>query len=158
IGYILNSFQIVCNCYIGCTRIMVAQAIDGLLPDWFAAVSKRFKAPVNAHLAYFLASIPVIFAYNLVSDWSTKWALGVTFANGLALTLSGLAAALLPYRAKAIYEASPGARYRLFGVPAVTVIGGLGFAFGMFQVICFLSVAGLGLSVAASGLTPYLLV
>lgn len=28
----------------------------------------------------------------------------------------------------------------------------------MFQVICFLSVAGLGLSVAASGLTPYLLV
>jgi amino acid transporter len=158
IGYILNSFQIVCNCYIGCTRIMVAQAIDGLLPDWFAAVSKRFRTPVNAHVAYFLASVPVIFAYNLVSDWSTKWALGVTFANGLTLTLSGLAAALLPYRAKAIYEASPGARYKVAGIPLVTLLGGLGFAFGMFQVICFLSVTGLGLSVAATGTTPYLLV
>lgn len=158
LGYILNSFQIVCNCYIGTTRIMVAQALDGLLPDWFASVSKRLRTPVNAHLAYFIASIPVIFAYNLVSDWSTKWALGVTFANGLTLTLSGLAAALLPYRARAIYAASPGARYRLLGIPAVTLIGGLGFAFGMFQVICFLSVAGLGLSLAAAGLTPYMLV
>ena len=37
IGFILNSFQIVCNCYIGTTRIMVAQGLDGLLPDWFAA-------------------------------------------------------------------------------------------------------------------------
>ena len=36
VGFILNSFQIVCNCYIGTTRIMVAQGLDGLLPDWFA--------------------------------------------------------------------------------------------------------------------------
>ncbi len=62
IGFLLNSFQIVCNCYIGCTRIMVAQGLDGLLPDWFARVNARFKTPVNAHVAYFLAAIPVIFA------------------------------------------------------------------------------------------------
>lgn len=158
LGYILNSFQIVCNCFIGTTRILVAQALDGLLPDWFARVSNRLKTPVNAHVAYFLASIPVILSYNLVSDWSTKWALGVTFANGLTLTLSGLAAALLPYRARQLYEASPGARYRLKGVPVVTILGGLGFALGMFMVISFLTVGGLGLSFSTSGLTPYLLV
>src|SRR5437764_2321349 len=38
LGFILNSFQIVCNCYIGCPRIMVAQGLDGLLPDWFSRV------------------------------------------------------------------------------------------------------------------------
>ena len=100
LGFILNSFQIVCNCYIGTTRIMVAQGLDGLLPDWFARVSPRWKTPVNAHLAYFLAALPVIWAFNKVGDWSTKWALGVTFANGAVMVLSALAAALLPYRAK----------------------------------------------------------
>ena len=69
LGFILNSFQIVCNCYIGTTRIMVAQGLDGLLPDWFARVSPRWKTPVNAHLAYFLAALPVIWAFNKVGDW-----------------------------------------------------------------------------------------
>ena len=36
LGYILNSFQIVCNCYIGMTRIMVAMSLDRLLPEWFS--------------------------------------------------------------------------------------------------------------------------
>src|SRR3990172_8051728 len=82
LGFILNSFQIVCNCYIGTTRIMVAQGLDGLLPDWFARVNPRWKTPVNAHVAYFLAALPVIWAFNKVGDWSTKWALAITFANG----------------------------------------------------------------------------
>jgi amino acid transporter len=158
LGYILNSFQIVCNCFIGTTRILVAQSLDGLLPNWFAKVSPRWKTPVNAHVAYFLASVPVIFAYNLVSDWSTRWALGVTFANGLTLTLSGLAAALLPTRNRAIYRASPGSRYNLGNVPWVTVLGGLGFTFGMFMVISFLTVKGLGLAFDPSDPTAYLII
>lgn len=158
LGYILNSFQIVCNCYIGTTRILVAQALDGLLPQWFARVSPRWKTPVNAHVAYFLASVPIIFAFNLIPDWSNRWALGVTFANGLALTLSGLAAALLPLRGRTIYRASPGARYAIGNVPLVSVLGGLGFAFGMFMVISFLTVKGLGLAFNPSDPTSYLLV
>jgi hypothetical protein len=34
IGYILNSHQIVHNCYIGVTRCMVAMSLDRLLPEW----------------------------------------------------------------------------------------------------------------------------
>lgn len=158
LGYILNSFQIVCNCFIGTTRILVAQALDGLLPDWFAQVSPRWKTPVNAHVAYFVAAVPVIFAYNLIPDWSTRWALGVTFANGLTLTLSGLAAALLPTRNRAIYRASPGSRYTVGGFPLVTILGGLGFVFGMFMVISFLVVKGLGLAFNPADPTSYLLV
>ena len=90
VGYILNSFQIVCNCYIGTTRIMVAQGLDGLLPDWFARVHPRLKTPLNAHIAYFLAAVPVIIAYNKYSEW-VRWTLGVTFANGAVMTLSALA-------------------------------------------------------------------
>lgn len=155
-GYILNSFQIVCNCYIGTTRIMVAQSLDGLLPEWFSRIHPRWKTPVNAHLAYFLASIPVIVAYNTVDAW-VRWTLGVTFANGAVMTLSALAAALLPYRAKAIYEASPGARYTLGGVPLVTVLGTIGFLTGGFMVGSFLFVEGLGLAYSIDAL-PYWIV
>src|SRR5918992_1982302 len=158
IGFILNSFQIVCNCYIGTTRIMVAQGLDGLLPDWFSRVSTRLRTPVNAHVAYFLASVPVILLFNLVADWSTKWALGVTLANGAVFVASALAAALLPYRARALYEASPGAKYTLGGVPLVTVLGVLGFVLGGFMLGAFLLVDDLGLAFSADNPVPYSIV
>jgi amino acid transporter len=157
LGFMLNSFQIVCNCYIGTTRIMVAQGLDGLLPDWFARVSPRWKTPVNAHLAYFLAALPVIWAFNKVGDWSTKWALGVTFANGAVMVLSALAAALLPYRAKKVYEASPGAVYNVGSIPTVTIVGVLGFLLGGFMVASFLFVKDLGLAFTNSAF-PYMIV
>lgn len=157
VGFILNSFQIVCNCYIGTTRIMVAQGLDGLLPDWFSRVHPRWKTPANAHIAYFVAAIPVIFGFNKIADWSTKWALGITFANGAVMTLSALAAALLPYRAKKLYEASPGAKYRFGKTPMVTIFGTLGFLFGAFMVGAFLFVKGLGLAYTASAF-PYVIV
>jgi amino acid transporter len=157
IGFILNSFQIVCNCYIGTTRIMVAQGLDGLLPDWFARVHPRWKTPVNAHLAYFLAALPVIWAFNKIGDWSTKWALGVTFANGAVMVLSALAAALLPYRAKRVYEASPGAKYTVGSFPMVTIVGALGFLLGGFMVVSFLFVEDLGLAFTSNAF-PYWIV
>jgi amino acid transporter len=157
IGFILNSFQIVCNCYIGTTRIMVAQGLDGLLPDWFARVSPRWKTPVNAHIAYFLAALPVIWAFNMIGDWSTKWALGVTFANGAVMVLSALAAALLPYRAKQVYEASPGAKYTVGNFPLVTIVGALGFLLGGFMVVSFLFVEDLGLAFTSNAF-PYWIV
>jgi amino acid transporter len=156
VGFILNSFQIVCNCYIGTTRIMVAQGLDGLLPDWFARVHPRWKTPVNAHIAYFVAAIPVIIAFNTVAEW-VRWTLGVTFANGAVMTISALAAALLPYRAAKLYQASPGAKYMLGGVPLVTVVGALGFVLGGFMVGSFLFVKDLGLAYSIDSL-PYWIV
>jgi len=62
LGYILNSFQIVNNCYIGMTRVMVAMSLDRLLPEWVSRVSPKWHTPVAAHVVYFLASIPVIWS------------------------------------------------------------------------------------------------
>ena len=158
IGYIMNSFQIVCNCYIGTTRIMVAQGLDGLLPEWFSRVHPRWRTPANAHLAYFLGSVPIILLFNLVGDWSTKWALGVTLANGAVFVLSALAAALLPYRARSLYEASPGAKYKVGDIPVVTILGALGFLLGGFMLWAFLFVDDLGLAFSAENPTPYAMV
>jgi basic amino acid/polyamine antiporter, APA family len=144
VGYILNSFQIVCNCYIGVTRIMVGMSLDRLLPAWFSETNERWHTPVNAHLAYFLLSIPVILAYNYIASWAGL-TLGVTFACGYVFVATCIAGALLPYRAKALYEASPGSKYTLGGVPLVTVLGGVGALFGVLMVLAFLFAPQLGI-------------
>ena len=144
-GYILNSFQIVNNCYIGMTRVMVAMSLDRLLPEWVSRVSDRLHTPVNAHLAYFLASIPVILVYNLWSSW-TALTLGVTFACGYVFIVTALAGALMPYRAKALYDASPGAVYKLGNIPLVTIFGLIGAIVGAIMVLMFMFSSALGLT------------
>ena len=151
LGYMANSFQVTCNCYIGMTRILVAMGLDRSLPTWFSRIHARFRSPVNAHLAYFLASIPVIWAYNYYGNW-TQYTLGVTFACGYVFMLSVLAAALLPFRAPEVYRAAP--HREIAGIPLVTVLGGIGFVAATAMVVSFLFVADLGLT----GRTPYTIV
>ncbi len=110
VGYIFNSFQIANNIMIGTTRIMVAASLDRAMPEWFSRVSESRHTPVNAHLAFFLASIPAILCYNLVPGWLAL-TLGVTFGGGMGFTGSALAGIFFPYRAKEVYEASPGAKF-----------------------------------------------
>ena len=109
-GYILNSFQIANNIMVGTTRIMVAASLDRAMPEWFSRVSERLHTPVNAHLAFLLASIPAILCYNLVPGWIAL-TLGVTFGGGLGFTGSALAGIFFPFKAKEVYAASPGAKY-----------------------------------------------
>jgi len=143
LGYLLNGFQIVCNCYIGMTRVLVAMSLDRLLPEWFSKVDERLHTPVNAHWAYFLASIPVILAYNLVPGW-IGLTLGVTFGCGYVFVITCIAGALLPYRAKQLYEASPAAKYKLGNMPMITVLGVLGGILGTLMVLAFLFAPQLG--------------
>jgi amino acid transporter len=145
LGYILNSHQIVHNCYIGMTRVMVAMSLDRLLPEWISKVDEKRHTPVNAHLAYFLASIPVILVYNLWGAWYDL-TLGVTFACGYVFVITCLAGALLPYRAKEVYEASPGAKYKIGNTPLVTVLGATGFILGGAMVLMFMFYSQLGLT------------
>ncbi|HVL53204.1 MAG TPA: hypothetical protein VM344_02985, partial [Vitreimonas sp.] len=152
-GFILNGHQIVHNCYIGMTRVMVAMSLDRLLPEFVSRVSERFRTPVNAHVVYFLASIPVILLYNNFAygegDDAVSWGsltLGVTFACGYVFVATALAGALMPFRARAAYEASPGSKYTVGGVPVVTIVGLLGSATGVVFLYLFMTDERLGLT------------
>lgn len=153
-GFILNAHQIVHNCYIGMTRVMVAMSLDRVLPEMVSRVSDRFHTPVNAHVIYFIASLPVIwlysnFAYGNADGSTTGWAtitLGVTFGCGYVFVGTALAGALLPFRAKALYEASPGSSYRVGGVPLVTIVGLIGAAAGLWFLYEFLLSPELGMN------------
>jgi len=153
VSFILASLQITCNCYIGMTRVMVGMSLDRTLPAFVSKVSPRFRSPAVAHWLYFAFSIPIIILYSYWTRYASM-SLGVTFACGYVFVISCLAAALLPYRAKALYDASPGAKYTIGGFPLVTVFGIIGFIFGTAAEIAFLTHSGYGLK----GTTPYLIV
>lgn len=153
VSFMLASLQITCNCYIGMTRILVGMSLDRTLPAWVSKISPRFRSPANAHWLYLILSIPVILGYNYWGQWYTM-TLGVTLSCGYVFVISCLAAALLPYRAKALYEASPGAKYTLGGFPLVTIFGVIGFIFGLWAIIMFLTNPNYGLK----GTTPYIVV
>jgi hypothetical protein len=88
------------------------------------------------------------FAYGEGDD-TTSWAsltLGVTFACGYVFVATALAGALLPFRAKAAYDASPGSKYTVGGFPLVTIVGLLGAAFGVVFLFLFLTNEQLGLT------------
>jgi basic amino acid/polyamine antiporter, APA family len=135
--FMLASLQITCNCYIGMTRVMVGMSLDRTLPAFLSKVSARFRSPAIAHWVYFAFGCFAIYGYNYWVRWYDL-TLGVTFACGYVFVISCLAAALLPYRAKALYDASPGAKYRLGGFPLVTVFGIIGFVFGTAALVAFL--------------------
>jgi len=153
-GFILNGHQIVHNCYIGMTRVMVAMSLDRVLPELVSSVSDRLHTPVNAHVIYFVASLPVIYLYNTFvlvggDGTETSWGsltLGVTFACGYVFVGTALAGALLPFRAKALYDASPGAKYTVGGIPLVTIVGLIGTVAGVFFLWMFLTNEALGLT------------
>ena len=147
IGYILNSFQIANNIMIGTTRIMVAASLDRAMPEWFSRVNTRLHTPVNAHVFFFVCSLPVIWAYNNVQGW-IPLTLGVTFGAGLGFAATALAGALFPYRAKEVYEGSPGAKYTVN--PYVGMIMGLVGAFSFAW-------AGWVLAPEAFGVYPWLM-
>jgi amino acid transporter len=153
VSFLLASLQITCNCYIGMTRVMVGMSLDRTLPAFVSKISQRFRSPAVAHWLYFAFSIPVIIGYSYWGQWYTL-TLGVTLACGYVFILSTLAAALLPFRARPLYEASPGVKYTIGGFPLVTVFGSIGFAFGIIAVVAFLTNSAYGLT----GTVPYLVV
>jgi amino acid transporter len=116
LGFTLNAFQIVCNCYIGVTRIIVAMSLDRLLPDWISKVHERFHTPFNAHLLYFLLSIPIFYLYSFYYGDFVLFTLGVTFGCGYVFAATALSGALLPLRAKSLYDASPGSGFNVNGL------------------------------------------
>ncbi len=134
------------------TRVMVGMSLDRTLPAWFSKVSPRFRTPVNAHLIYFLLGVGgdhrLQLHHQVVHDHARR-----DVRVRLRLRDQRLAAALLPYRAKALYEAAPGSQYKLAGIPLVTIFGIIGFIFGGAAVVAFLTKPGYGLTGTSPGLT-----
>lgn len=122
--------------FLSATRVIFAAAFDRLLPEKMAEVDPRTRTPLWAMSAMIIPGLIVSALY--VYDWFGFRSLSLASTMVIAVMYFGttIAAILLPYIKKDLYEASPVAKYKIAGFPLISVAGvifGLFLAFLLFE-------------------------
>lgn len=124
--------------FLSSTRVIFATAFDRVLPEWAAYVSPRRRVPVAALLLMVLPSVIVAALYAYWGKFATY-----TLDAGLVIVVTYLgtsvAAMIMPWRLKRVYENSPVSRYKLFGIPAISIVGFGSSAFMAYLLVIWLS-------------------
>jgi amino acid transporter len=117
--------------FLSSTRVIFAAAFDRALPESVAKVDRN-GVPYVALLLMLIPGIGLgaLYAYN--ADFQT-YTLAATLVIAITFLGSAIAALVLPWRRKEIYDASPIAKYRVMGLPLITFTAGL---FIVFLVFC----------------------
>jgi APA family basic amino acid/polyamine antiporter len=121
--------------FLSSTRVIFAAAFDRLLPEAVATIEPRTRTPIWALALMVIPGLIVsaLYVYN-VPIGGTGFA-SLTLASTLVIAVtylgSTIAAILLPYTKKDLYEASPIAKYKIAGIPLISVMGTI---FGLFLV------------------------
>jgi amino acid transporter len=140
--------------FLSSTRVIFAAAFDRLLPEKVAEVDSRTRTPVYALLLMVIPSliISALFAWDIFSFQSLT--LCSTLVIAVTYLGSTIAAILLPYIKPDLYNASPIAKYKVAGIPLITVAGVIFGAFLVFLLyewlIDPLALYGIGLANTSS--------
>jgi basic amino acid/polyamine antiporter, APA family len=148
-GFLTQAIQQSWNVFIGTTRLIVAMSMDRLLPDGLGKISRRFRSsPVNAILFLLIGGELLAVVFWFVPDL-IKFALSTALVSTIYQSVTCLAAAIFPYKAKAIYQASPISKYKIGNIPVITLCGVWGFVVGLVLIVFYLVEPGLGLASTA---------
>lgn len=127
--------------FLSSTRVIFAAAFDRLLPEKAAELNKN-GTPVNAMLLMVIPAMLVsaLYAYNAgVAEDGTGGFKSITLAatQGIAIMYFGtaIAAIILPYKKKDLFEASPIAKMKFAGVPLITIAGLIFGGFLLFLLV-----------------------
>ncbi|MFM7719502.1 MAG: APC family permease [Actinomycetota bacterium] len=114
--------------FLSSTRVIFAAAFDRVLPDKVAEVSEKRHVPVWALLLMFVPSVVVGYLYVYTANFAT-YILDAVLVIAMTFFGTSIAAAVLPWRKKTLYANSAIARYKVLGIPLITVSGTLTAAF-----------------------------
>jgi len=117
--------------FLSSTRVIFAAAFDRVLPEQVAKVSRN-GVPTIALTLMLVPSIGLAALYAYSTDFRT-YTLDATLVIAVTFLGSAIAAAVLPWRRKEIYDASPISHYRVLGIPLITFTAG---AFILFLGFC----------------------
>src|SRR5436309_7190519 len=107
--------------FLSSTRVIFAAAFDRVLPSWAANISAKRRVPYGALVLMILPSLVISAVYSYVPKFQSVF-LDATAVLALTFLATVVAAIILPWRRKDLYDASPVARYKVAGVPTITVV------------------------------------
>jgi APA family basic amino acid/polyamine antiporter len=121
--------------FLSSTRVIFAAAFDRMLPEWVSKIESRTRTPVNALLLMVIPAviISIMYAWNIVGMQTIV--LDATLVIAITFFGTTLAAILLPWRQKSIFDGSPIAKYQMPGWLGwlVTVLFTLGAAYLLYR-------------------------
>jgi amino acid transporter len=118
--------------FLSSTRVIFAAAFDRLLPDFVTTVDPRTRTPIYALAMMVVPGLLV----SALFVWDVFGFKSLTLASTLVIAItylgSTVSAIVLPFTKKDLYEASPIAKYKVAGIPLITVAGSIFGAFLLY--------------------------
>ncbi len=137
--------------FMSSSRVVFAAAFDRVLPEWISAVNAKTRAPVNALLCMCIPAVVVSILYSYLPDFSNLL-LDATFGIAITYLATTIAAIILPFKEKDLYEGSPVARYKILGIPWIVVAGVIFGGFLVWNIYMWLTQSVYGVNNAMSGI------
>ena len=110
--------------FLSSTRMIFAAAFDRVLPEWAARVSEGRGVPWTALLLIMVPSAVLSWFYAYNSDFF-KLTLDASLVIAVTFFGTSIAATILPWWKRDLYQKSPIARYSLGGLPLISLAGGI---------------------------------
>jgi basic amino acid/polyamine antiporter, APA family len=108
--------------FLSSTRVIFAAAFDRILPERMADVSEHRHVPVWALILMLVPSLVVGALYAYTDNFAT-YILDAVLVIAVTFFGTAIAATILPFRKRHLYENSPIARYKVAGIPLITITG-----------------------------------
>jgi basic amino acid/polyamine antiporter, APA family len=110
--------------WLSSTRMIFAAAFDRVLPEWAARVTERRGVPAMALLLIMIPGVVLSWLYAYQLGFS---ALTLDASLVIAVTFFGtsFAATILPWWKRDLYNNSPIARYKVLGLPLISIAGAI---------------------------------
>jgi amino acid transporter len=116
--------------FLSSTRVIFAAAFDRMLPEWASYVEPRTRTPVVALMLMVIPSIivAILYAFNIFNFRSLV--LDATLVIAVTFLGSTVAAIILPWKAKDVFEGSPISKFNMptwlgWLATALLAVGGL---------------------------------
>jgi basic amino acid/polyamine antiporter, APA family len=131
--------------FLSSTRMIFAAAFDRVLPEWAARVSDR-GVPWMALTLIMIPSVILSWFYAYDPNFYPL-TLDATLVIAVTFFGTSIAATILPWWKRDLYEASPIARFNILGLPLIAVAGALSTIFLGWVIFQWLSNALYGIGV-----------
>src|SRR5205085_4108879 len=108
--------------FLSSPRVIFAAAFDRVLPSWAANISAKRRVPYGSLVLMILPSIVISAVWAYKPDFQNVF-LDATAVLALTFLATVVAAIILPWRRKDLYDASPIAGWKVGGLPLISVVG-----------------------------------
>jgi len=115
--------------FLSSTRMIFAAAFDRVLPEWAGRVSEGRGVPWAALVLIMAPSVVLSYLYAYQSATFYPLTLDAVLVIAVTFFGSSIAATILPYWKPEIYNASPVARFKIGGLPVISIAGALSTLF-----------------------------